>query len=622
MTRFTHTHRILTTLTALTLAHGAEPRARYVRIELPGEKRTLTLAEVEVVSLGANIAPRGKASQSSVEHGGLPARAIDGNRSGAWNGGGQTHTKVDETDPWFELDLGRMAPVAHIDIYNRVESDELIQRLRGFTLKLLDTDRKEVLSIPNLPAPREAIRVDFQRGLFAVSREGVRGEAIPLPKPGAPPAPNPPPAPAAKAPAPAFDFIEEDRELVADAFKPIRAHGARLDARKTAVVSNYLGRLDNLMEEAVKAKAYKAAQQIMEEKQGWELGAPRIFDPADASINRPLRTLRAQLDAALSQVVRQPWVERSRADAIRQSHALLEVVRLKTGRAGRFAAAEHIRGMQGELARDQLPRAWFPTEPGMGPPRLKVVVDGEAAGVPRRFPLPNGAALELVAIPAGRFTMGSPADEPGRRDNERQHRVTISRPFWIGRTEVTQAQWEAVMGTNPSAWKDPERPVESIVQDQAMAFCAKLNEILPQPSLVFRPPTEAEWEYAARAGSTNAYCHGPTLAPEQANFNRRHDGTQVVGQYDPNAWGLFDVEGNVKEICLDRCAAGPAYFAITDTFDGGELTDPLSVDGDHFVLRGGSWVSPAAVCRLSFRMPGKGANNNHGLRLVLGPPLR
>ncbi len=152
---------------------GNEVVGRYVRIELPGSRRTLTLAEVEVFSEGVNVAPRGKARQSTTAHGGVASRAIDGNRSGSWKAGGQTHTKEGGRAPWWELDLGSERPVEAIVVFNRTDSASLGKRLDGFTLRVLDASRRTVFRKTGIPAPRESTRIELGSDLERRLREAA-----------------------------------------------------------------------------------------------------------------------------------------------------------------------------------------------------------------------------------------------------------------------------------------------------------------------------------------------------------------------------------------------------------------------------------------------------------------
>ena len=248
--------------------------------------------------------------------------------------------------------------------------------------------------------------------------------------------------------------------------------------------------------------------------------------------------------------------------------------------------------------------------------------------------LSNGVKLEMVLIPAGEFLMGSPESDRLASDDEKpQHRVRISKPFYLGKYLVTQEQWEAVMGDNPSKFKGPRNPVERVSWEDCQVFLGKLNEKFrrPHPSPLpagegeFRLPTEAQWEYACRAGSTTRYCFGDTengLGEYAWYIENSGRQTHPVGEKKPNAWGLYDMHGNVWEWCQDWYDSG--YYAKSPT-DGpmGPTTALGRVD------RGGGWFSSAGDCRSAFRGrddPG-GRADTLGLRVSLvragpGPDTR
>ncbi len=206
--------------------------------------------------------------------------------------------------------------------------------------------------------------------------------------------------------------------------------------------------------------------------------------------------------------------------------------------------------------------------------------------------------MTFVRLPAGHFVMGSPADEPGREPQEVPHVVQLSRPTWMAAHEVTQAQWRAVMGTDPSHFRgDDARPVERVSWHDARAFAATLSQRTPGNH--FRLPTESEWEHACRAGGTTPFAMGATLDASQANVGRlmggRLDGrgqTVAVGTFPPNAWGLHDMHGNVWEWTDD--AHCPYVLA--------DARDPIGrCDSPHKVIRGGSWAFSADNARCALR---------------------
>ena len=236
--------------------------------------------------------------------------------------------------------------------------------------------------------------------------------------------------------------------------------------------------------------------------------------------------------------------------------------------------------------------------------------------------LTNSLGMKFVYIPPGEFMMGSPESEPGRDDNEKQHKVTLTKGFHMQTTEVTQGQWKAVMGSNPSDFKDcgNDCPVENVSWDDVREFIRKLNR--KEGTDRYRLPTEAEWEYACRAGTTTPFSFGRCLSTDQANYNGRYplencpkgeyrEKTLPVASFAPNAWGLHDMHGNVWEWCQDWYGEDYPSGAVTDP--GGPST------GSVRVLRGGSWFNDAGSCRAAIR--GRDTpdvrGRNLGFRLVL-----
>ena len=206
----------------------------------------------------------------------------------------------------------------------------------------------------------------------------------------------------------------------------------------------------------------------------------------------------------------------------------------------------------------------------------------------------NSIGMEFVLTKPGSFVMGSPLDEPGRGDDEGpQHRVTISQAFYIGKFEVTQGQWLAVMGTNPSKFKaGDDYPVELVSWNDVVEFCRKLSD---REGVTYRLPTEAEWEYACRAGSTTEYYWGDDIDSRYCWYkdnsgNRSH---QVGGKL-PNARGLHDMLGNVWEWCSDWY--GEDYYKNSPVENPG---GPSS--GRYRVLRGGCWSYGADALRSAHR---------------------
>ena len=223
----------------------------------------------------------------------------------------------------------------------------------------------------------------------------------------------------------------------------------------------------------------------------------------------------------------------------------------------------------------------------------------------------KAAGIEFVRVPSGTYRRGSPNDEPGRGDDETRHQVKLTRGFYISTTEVTQAQWERVMNDNPSKARGDHLPVESVSWSQAMRFCAELSK-LDGGSRVYRLPSEAEWEFACRATHPGPFANraGPyDLAWHAGNSKRT---PHAVATKAANAWGLYDVHGNVAEWCFDWYADYPA----------GPLTNPGGARrGDGHVVRGGSWQDAPEACRAAARNHAAGSTKSPaiGFRIVIDP---
>ncbi len=253
----------------------------------------------------------------------------------------------------------------------------------------------------------------------------------------------------------------------------------------------------------------------------------------------------------------------------------------------------------------------------------------------------NSIGMEMVLIPAGTFLMGSPDSEGQRFDNEGpQHLVRISKPFYLGKYPVTQAQWQAVMGSNPSHFRGDNLPVESVSWIDCQEFVRVLSE---KYSANYCLPSEAEWEYACRAGTTTAFAWGDSLSSHLTNFDGNHPygdapkgkfirQTTPVGSYLPNAWGIYDMHGNVWEWCQSKykslvegeyssdptasCAAGRGAAAlrtaVPPSVSGScrAAVSPTSAAGsayhhdnqnNYLVCRGGSWYNHGRFCRSAYR---------------------
>jgi formylglycine-generating enzyme required for sulfatase activity len=249
----------------------------------------------------------------------------------------------------------------------------------------------------------------------------------------------------------------------------------------------------------------------------------------------------------------------------------------------------------------------------------------------------DGIGVEFVRIPAGSFLMGSPASDPYCGEAQKpRHRVTLTRPFYLGQYEVTQKQWLAVMDENPSEFEGPDNPVERVSWDDAREFIRRLNR--KEGTEKYRLPTEAEWEYAARAGamlpekpcgelswelpqglsgpmSTDGFGRNAGDLREHAWYSDNSgDRTHPVGQLKPNAWGLYDMLGNVDEWVQD-------WFALDWYAQSPEIDPQGPAEGTCHVQRGGSWVTPEGITRKEYRTcikqpDRKFVDRGRGIRLV------
>ncbi|MFZ5573118.1 MAG: SUMF1/EgtB/PvdO family nonheme iron enzyme [Thermodesulfobacteriota bacterium] len=246
--------------------------------------------------------------------------------------------------------------------------------------------------------------------------------------------------------------------------------------------------------------------------------------------------------------------------------------------------------------------------------------EDSVSDAPVKTVLTNSLGMKFVYIRPGVFQMGSPGGEAGRGKDETRHQVTLTRGFFLQTTEVTQRQWKKVMDDNPAVFSDcgGDCPVENISWEDTQQFIDKLNQ---RDGRIYRLPTEAEWEFAFRAGTRKMFYTGNCLSADQANYdgNFPMDGCSggpnrksivVVGSFPPNPWGLYDMAGNVWEWCQDWYGSYP----------GGPVSDPAGPSsGSQRVMRGGAWNSYADNCRSANRIgygPGE-KYGNFGFRLAL-----
>ena len=249
-----------------------------------------------------------------------------------------------------------------------------------------------------------------------------------------------------------------------------------------------------------------------------------------------------------------------------------------------------------------------PTNPPKPPTNINVNINPQSSFTED---LGNGVKLEMIAIPGGTFLMGSSENESERRDDESpQHQVTVP-SFFMGKYPLTQAQYQAILGSNPSYFKSNNRPVERVIWDDAVTFCQKLNQ---KTGKNYRLPSEAEWEYACRAGTKTPFSFGENINPDLVNYDGNYPyksapkgkyrkQTTDVGTFPPNAFGLYDMHGNVWEWCQDDW-----HKNYTNAPTNGSAWNNQSVSS-YKLLRGGSWYSGAGYCRAADRF-----SNSRGYR--------
>lgn len=233
--------------------------------------------------------------------------------------------------------------------------------------------------------------------------------------------------------------------------------------------------------------------------------------------------------------------------------------------------------------------------------------------------LGNGVILEMVAIPGGKFLMGSPEGEGNDREKP-QHQVTIQ-PFYMGKYPVTQAQWEMVsrlpevkidLRSKPSHFKGANLPVENVSWHDAQEFCARISKATGK---LYRLPSEAEWEYACRANTTTLYYFGDTITTDLVNHNNKYGQTTDVGKFPPNAFGLYDMHGNVWEWCEDGWHEN---YINAPTWPNNTI-HWISQGDNNRMLRGGQWYLNPSYCRSASRSYNNGdrRNKDNGFRLVV-----
>lgn len=232
-------------------------------------------------------------------------------------------------------------------------------------------------------------------------------------------------------------------------------------------------------------------------------------------------------------------------------------------------------------------------------PSTVAIHSQEKKAPPKEFV--NKLGMKFIWIPPGSFVMGSPNEEKARIDDEKQHKVTLSKGFYMGVYTVTQEQWKEVMGINPSQFKGEKKlPVDNVSWNNCQEFIKKLREKDVKP---YRLPTEAEWEYCCRAGTKTPFHCGETISTDRANYNGdfvygdgkkgvNREKTTSVGSFPANAWGLHDMHGNIAQWCQDWYGEYPQQ----------DVADPQGPEkGRNRVLRGGSWAGHPEDCRSACR---------------------
>ncbi|NEO56112.1 MAG: SUMF1/EgtB/PvdO family nonheme iron enzyme [Okeania sp. SIO3B5] len=380
--------------------------------------------------------------------------------------------------------------------------------------------------------------------------------------------------------------------------------------RNQAQVSNHLANiLDRMVQEYFRER-YKNATEVLE---ALKIQTPPQPKPAPTiqSIPKTKPTLTPQpkpvpITSSIPKTQTQP-------------HKTRRQILILGGLAGNgFVAAMLTKDLWSRIPQSKIPIQTFTT--------VTVNSRGEIISRPQHQAevmtenIGNGVTLEMVKIPAGRFLMGSPETEVKRRYSESpQHYVEVPE-FFMGKYPVTQAQWEAVMGYNPSYFKDANRPVESVSWDDATEYCQKISQ---KTGKKYSLPSESQWEYACRAGTNTPFYFGKTITSELANYRggstyadepkgKYRQETTDVGIFPANAFGLYDMHGNVSEWCADEWH---------DNYKGAPTDGSAWLDGNdnRSPLRGGSWFDNSDNCRSAIRSYSNRRGNyfsNFGFRIV------
>ncbi len=364
---------------------------------------------------------------------------------------------------------------------------------------------------------------------------------------------------------------------------------SRSDAARTRDAAERLGRLQNQLRTAI-TEQQEVTQRLVQVVQQVDAAVQGV-EEAKSTLGTLQQGVEERLTALQNQL--EPTIAGQQADARRLGQLEDQVF---TAITRQQAATQRLTELAGEVesvtqdlreARSELDavREEIAALAAAPPPGAAA----NAAGPPQTWT--NSLDMAFVLIPAGSFDMGS---DNGDADEQPVHPVIIGKTFYIGQFEVTQAQWHAVMQSDPSRFTgDPDRPVDSVSWNDAREFIAKLNAM--EPDATYRLATEAEWEHAARAGSAAAYAFGDDTAHLDAHAwhaGNAGNTSHPVGQKQPNAWGVHAMHGSVWEWVQDRYGPYPSEAATES---------PGPPPGARRVLRGGSWLSPAEDCRAASR---------------------
>jgi formylglycine-generating enzyme required for sulfatase activity/tetratricopeptide (TPR) repeat protein len=385
-----------------------------------------------------------------------------------------------------------------------------------------------------------------------------------------------------------FDCVEEEpshRPSSAELRSQLEAIETSQDERRQAELAAEQKRQTELAELLSRLEAQEAEQKRQAELAAQEAERRRKAELAAQEAEQKQQTEIAELFSRL-EAIEASQAERRQAELAAQKTEQKQ----QTEIAKLLSRLEAIEASQAEIAREKAEGKLLD---------FNIVTVNAKGKITERLrkearylmeKLGKGVLLQMVSIPGGTFMMGSPETEEGRDSDEGpQHQVTVE-PFYMGKYPVTQAQWEAVMGNNPSKFKGKNRPVEKVSWNEAVEFCKRLSEMMGK---TYRLPSEAQWEYACRAGTTTPFYFGETITTDIANYDGNstyaegpkgvyRKETTEVGSFPPNAFGLYDMHGNIWEWCAD---------SWHDSYEGAP-NDGSVWEGSsgRRVLRGGSWV--------------------------------